>query len=414
MSHAEEIESAAPAPWSGVTLVDLFVSTANLNGQALAFAGFDCGGRVMRRTYAEAAQAVDNIVHRIDEIGLEPGSRVAVAMGASVEAPLAILAVLKAGMTPCLTPTWLPREALSEALRLLGARAIVSVGAVGDVRPAEALRAAAAMLPDGPRFLLAFGDRLPAGVTPLSDALIHSRDTGFVNAFENARPGPRPVLTLDLTPAGPIWATHAQEMLIASALGVVTRGDLGAADPILTTLAPLTLAGLATGLIPALLTGATLHLHGPFDAGGLLQQLSMMVRPHLVAPAALERGLHQAELLGGAALSSAVLVHRAPARLQQRERPRAKASPIIDVLALRETALLLGPRREDGAADVSLASLRVPDATDGALVTEARVERGRLQVRGEGVSGGSPETGWADPGLVAKLEGDRIVSLDPA
>lgn len=417
MRQAVEIESAAPAPWSGVTLVDLFVSTANLNGQALAFAEpLTSGGRVTRRTYAEAAETVDNLLQRIEEIGLDPGSRIALAMGGSVESPLALLAVLKAGMVPCLLPPWLPAGDLSKALGDSGAEAVVTVAALGALKPAEIMRAACAM-DDGPRFILAFGDRLPAGVVPLSDAMAQGGSSDFFNVFDASRSRPTPVLTLSRGPTGPLWIEHDQEALIARGLGVVTRANLGSAEAILSTLAPLSAAALATGLVPALLTGATLHLHGVFESAKLLDQLAMMSKPHLVAPAALERALLQADLLGGPAVSSTLLLHRPPARMDQRERARRQDSPVIDLLALGEKGLAIGQRDARGVPDLSCAPLRVPDSVDGALVLEMKLDQGRLLLRGEGVSGrppGSTALNWADAQLTARLDGDRLVAVEPS
>ncbi|WP_406858064.1 AMP-binding protein [Alsobacter sp. KACC 23698] len=420
MSHAIDIESAATAPWSGVTLVDLFQGSANLNGQALAFAEpVTSGGRITRRTYAEAAATIDGLVHRLEEIGLARGSRILVALGGTIEAPLALLAILKAGYVPCLLPVWLQPETLLEALQASGAKAIVTVGALGRLRPAEIMRAAAAA-PDGPRYVLAFGDRLPAGVIPLSDTLIRSVDTGFHIPFDAPDGAPAPILTLDVRPSGARWIEHDQEALAAAALGMVTQCGLGSAEPILSTLAPVSAAALCTGLIPALLTGATLHLHGVFDAATLLLQLGMMVKPHLVAPAGLEQSLQQAGLLGTETLSSTVLLHRPPARLDQRDRLRRRESPVIDAVALGEHAMLLGARTSEGLPGLALDAVRLPDEPDGALILEARAGPGeRIEVRGAAVSGfedGGARTGlaWIPTGHAVRAERGRILQVDPA
>jgi hypothetical protein len=402
------------APWSGVTLADLFASTVQLASQAQAFAeaptAKDPGGRSL--TFAAAAAMIEGIVASIEELGLEPGSPILVAMPPVIEAPLAILSVLQAGHIPCLVPVTLEQDDLRDAMATSMATAAITAASIGTLRPADRVRSAASGL-DGPRFVLGFGEGLPAGVIPLDNSMAFGR-TSWVRALPSfATTTPKPILTLGGRPHDREWMRQDQEGLVASALQLVLRASMASGEPILSTLAPCTAASLATGLVPALLTGGALHLSGLFSAGRFLDQLASVPRPHLVAPAALETALSEAGITGSDRVASTLLLHRPPARLDIRDAPRDTRSPVIDGLALGERGLIVARRGASGRPALTLGETRVPAEPDGALVLAARPGRlMQVEVAGAAVGIGVGETprdgdtDWYDTGIALRCDDD--------
>jgi hypothetical protein len=402
------------APWSGVTLADLFASTVQLASQAQAFAeaptAKEPGGRSL--TFAAAAARIDSIVASIEELALEPGSPILLAMPPVIEAPLAILAVLQAGHIPCLVPVTLEQDDLRDALVTSLAAAAITAASIGTLRPADRVRSAAAGV-DGPRFVLGFGEGLPAGVIPLDNATGHGR-TAWVRALPSfAATATPPILTLGGRPRDREWMRQDQEGLVASALQLVLRASMASGEPILSTLAPCTAASLATGLVPALLTGGALHLGGLFSASRFLDQLAEVPRPHLVAPAALETALSEAGIAGSDRVASTLFLHRPPARLDTRDPLRDTRSPVIDGLALGERGLIVARRDSSGRPALGLGETRVPDEPDGALVLAARPGRMmQVEVAGAAVGIGVGETprdgdtDWYDTGIALRCDDD--------
>jgi hypothetical protein len=62
-------------------------------------------------------------------------------------------------------------------------------------------------------------------------------------------------------------------------------------NPVFTTLAPVRFATLAAGPYAALLAGAPLYLHAPFDARSFVSEFEACGPAHLVAPRALAEAL---------------------------------------------------------------------------------------------------------------------------
>ena len=63
--------------------------------------------------------------------------------------------------------------------------------------------------------------------------------------------------------------------------------QIGRVTPILSTLAPVSCAGFVAGPCAALLSGATLYLHGPFAEEDFLAARNQTESAHLVLPVAL-------------------------------------------------------------------------------------------------------------------------------
>lgn len=417
MSEAQDF--GAPAgrapPWAGVTLVDLFASAVQLNGAAIAYREAPvAGGPGRSRTYGEANESVERLRLRIEDLGLQRGSVVVVCLPAAIEAPLTLLALLRAGLTPCLVPPTAGEAELARIFQAASAQAAITCAQVGSLRPADVLRAAAVSA-GGPRYVLGFGERLPAGVIPLSDDGGEVRETSARDAPPAGRSGGPSVLTVELAAEGPSLYVHDQEALVSLALSWVLAVGAGTADTVLTTLSPMTQAGLVPALAP-LLVGGTLALQPVFTGEDFLACVSDLRQPHLVAPGALVEGLHKAGLLGGAGVASTTLLHRPPLRLAGGPSPQGAESPVIDMLALGERTLLLARRDLDGRPTLSLAEARIPEE-DGGLVLACRQDGAlRISVSGASVAAKLNErmpdrdTDWALTPFIASLDKDGLIA----
>ncbi|TXM95336.1 hypothetical protein FV219_18130 [Methylobacterium sp. WL122] len=107
-------------------------------------------------------------------------------------------------------------------------------------------------------------------------------------------------------------------------------------DRILTLLPPSDLRGLVTGLGAALAAGVDLETMPVFDGPALIENLAQPRPTHLVAPAFLEQALDALPT----ATRSVVLARRAPGSVPPHAADRAAGSPVLDVLAFDEDAVL--------------------------------------------------------------------------
>lgn len=394
MSGAQGFESNAerPPPWSGVALLDLFASTVQLNASAVAFAdtGLKPGGARRRLTYAQASEVLDRLRQRLDDLALPRKAVVLIALGTSVEAPLCVLATLKAGLLPCLVPAATQQDDIAAIIAASGAQAAIACGALGDVRPVERVRAAAA-LAGGLRYVLGFGERLPAGVIDLAEVFSENREAAMREPPAPVRAATLSVMTVEVGPGAPAVFVHDQESLVSLALELVLRTGMASGDTVFSTLSPMTQVGLAVGMAP-LLIGGSLLLQPLFSSDVLLDAIASARRPHLVAPAALEEPLAEAGLLGGSALASTILLHRPPVRFGPAVQRRSVREPVVDLLALGERATLMSRRGADGRPALTLGEARVPEE-DGALVLACRQDPSlRLSVSGACVASRLNET----------------------
>lgn len=359
-------------------------------------------------TYADAEMRVARLGALLGALGLAAASSVGIVLPNGREALLGVLACQRAGLRPCLMSPALSREELTSAVAAVGAEVVITATRIGELRPAEMLCEVAASF-FGLRFLCAFGDDVPDGVIPIDPAL-----TEWEAAAEPPQ-GHSSVATLDKVGdrLAPVW--RETEALVAAALPLVLAARIAPGARLISLMAPDTLAGLATGFAAALASGAALNTHAVFDSEALLRDITEGPAAHLVAPAWIEPLLRQAGLMRR--LKSLILVHRPPASLM--EIPAAPV-PVIDAVALGETALLVGARDAKG-----LPSISVGAASAAAMpMTEFRIDRlGAIEVRGRAVAGTplgplarsagaeAGGDGWVRTRFTAECTGPRLTAV---
>lgn len=414
-------DTAGPDPRPEPTIDEIFRRLVARRPDDIALV--DCadkprvtGERARRLTFAEADRAVAAIAEQLGHGGLTAGSVVALQMANTVEFPLALLAILRAGMVAAPLPQLWRQADLVDALNRIGARGFVCAGTIDGIDHGGIAMSAAAEV-FSIRHVCGFGANIPDGVTPLDiDAAATSpRSSPFEGDARRAA-----IVTFDLTAHGrrAVPRNHAQ--LIAGALAISLECGHAAGGAILSTLAPSSFATLGATFVMWLLRGATLVLHQPFDEDVLKATLRDEAIDTLVVPAPVAARLADGGLLADAAALRAVIgLWRNPEQVAA-SAPWAGPSAMTDVYAFGEIGLFAARRMPDGRpAPITTGPHGAPRASNRApIVGEALLTpEGRLALRGPmvpliayaatGHAGGERDRGepiFADTGYGARVD----------
>lgn len=383
------------------TLDDMFSRVCARTPDAVALADSSHretlgAGKPLTLSYAEADRIVGAIAARLRSLGLTTDAVVALQMPTSVEAVLAFLGVLRAGLIAMPLPLLWRRGDVAAALARVGAKGIVAGGSAGDADLATiALEAAADTF--SVRAVCGFGTfgaALPDGLVPLDPLLAgtHEPDGALCPVIE------RPVnpaahvaaVTFEASEIGPIAVGRSHVELLAAGLTVALEARLEPDEALVTTMHPGSLAGLACAIVPWLMRGGTLGLHMPFDADALGDQIAALDARAVAVPGPLAERFRDAGIFARADNLAAVLaVWRAPERLAgsadwPADDPKTRAR-LVDLSVFGETGLLAARRGADGRpAPIGAGPVTAPRATRGAaLVAEiTRTDHGTLAMRG--------------------------------
>jgi acyl-CoA synthetase (AMP-forming)/AMP-acid ligase II len=227
-------------------------------------------GNARAWTYRETDAAADALAAFFVGRGLAPGDVIAAQLPNFALAPLTILAAWRAGLAVALLPMLWRGYEIARACAEIGPKALIGVSCFGAETPIETLAAVAAGQPSI-RFVLGSGPHLPGGIASLDEALSGNPEPGMVEA--PAMTGPALITFTARAGASVIAVERSEEELLAQGAMTVLALDLDGGDVILNPY-PLTgPAGLALGLMPWLVSGATLAQHHPFDYGTFVEQV---------------------------------------------------------------------------------------------------------------------------------------------
>jgi acyl-CoA synthetase (AMP-forming)/AMP-acid ligase II len=374
--------SRARATLEAFGLDALLSGAARLRAARAALSWSGDGATRGSLSFGEWDRAASVVAGALAACGLEPGERVLI-LGAADPATLELIfGAARAGLDVALAPIGDRPDWIAERARAVAAVALLAPGAVGAARPSADLALAAARC-DTLRLAAIWGatDAPHDGVLALHEvepAPLGRRETKgalFTFADDPARP-----------------QRHRQDRLAAAAFDLMHRARLGAARPIVTTIAPVRHAGLVAGPLAALAAGATLHLHAPFAFERLRAALVETGPAFLIAPAAI--GAAMAERLGPDALCGLGLLTDAP------DAPaatvRAPAPPIVDLWRWGESALAASPRDAQGRPDPGPTQPHAFPLDDDvvAAIEWRRSEDGGWELRGAACAHGDV---WARP-----------------
>lgn len=231
--------------------------------------------------YAALEQAVARLAAHFERLGLAPGDYVAMQMPNLSEAYIALLALLRARLVPCLMPLAWGSGEIDRALERLKPAALLGCGSFEAVDHSLLLRDAAARHMSV-RHVWGIGHRLADGVDDLSPR------------FDEPSPAPTSVgssastglndlaLVTFIDPATCVPHSHGQ--MLASGLLQVMETGLAGSDRLLSAYPLSSLVGLSAFAYPWLITGASLLLHHPFDKALLRRQLTAGEVNYFAAP----------------------------------------------------------------------------------------------------------------------------------
>jgi hypothetical protein len=419
------------APPVRATLDDLFRRCAAERPDALALIDPPdrpsfTDGPVRRLTYAQADRAISALAARLRGFGLPTDSVVAIQLPNTVESVIALLAVLRAGLIAAPLPLLWRHGDAAAALGRVAARALIGCQRIGDTLHGD-LAMHIAMETFTIRFLCGFGENLPDGVVPIDDIFSGGGEPPAIERY--AEPSDHIALvTFDITADGilPVARSHAE--LIAGGLAVHLETRIEAEANLLGALALASFAGIATTLVPWLLTGGTLVLHHPFAPAVFAGQRIDEQCGVAVLPGPMVMRLAEAGLIGGADDPAIVAVWRAPERLAAS--PAWPGGMLVDVPVFGEIGLVATRRGADGRpCGIASGRLVLPrGAPQGLHVLDiARTPQGTLALAGPMVPHGAfpPGTerngapklkmadGGIDTGYACRLDRDtKLLTID--
>ena len=419
------------------TLDDLFRRAGVRHADKLALAdppnrAAFTDGAPRRLTYAEADRAISALAARLRGLGLQADMVVALQLPNTVESIIALLGVLRAGMIAAPLPLLWRRQEMTAALKIVGAKAIISCARIRSAAQSTSLadlatQVAAELFPI--RWVCAFGDAVPDGVVPLDDIFVQGH-ADFVQP--PARPGNAAahvaVVTFDMGADGLRAVARHHAALIAGGLGPYLESG-GTQDASTLSTIPLgSFAGLALTLMPWLLGGGTMNLHHAFDPKIFAAQCSEQNGGTVVVPGPALASLAQA--IGEPA--NILALWRSPERVANVATWRG-AAKLIDVASFGEVALIAAARGADGLPrPIPYGSIGAPrDAAGAVMVVEAlRSAAGTLVLRGPMVPGNAfppgaetgpdphfavDDLGFVDSGYPCRLESDsQTLAIDSA
>lgn len=328
------------------TLDALFRRAAAVHGESLALAdppnrAAVAGGAPRRLSYFEADKAIASLAAQLRGLGLSGDDLVALQMPNTVENVLVLLAIWRAGLIAVPLPLLWRRAEMVTALRRLGIKALI----VPSAQSALAMAVAAEVFPI--KHVLGFGDDLPDGMIALNET---GADGGVEASYERGEHVA--LVTWDLAAAGLVPVARSHTQAIAGGIATVRAGAVGARSAILTTLLGGSFAGLATGLIPWLITGGRLHLHHPFDAGALAAQLADDGCDTLAVPGVLLPLLAKAGL--PPRIEAVLALWRAPERFAHAPPWLSQATLVADIRVFGEAGFIAARRDAEGKPSLAL------------------------------------------------------------
>lgn len=376
-------------------------------------------GSPRRLTWAQLNAQADLLARCLTGLGLERDSVVAVQLSNTVESIIALLGIMRAGMIAALMPLAWRQQEVSWALGRTGAKAAITMVRAGPVAHAGVV-SRAALDNFGLRFICAFGRGAPDGVLALDEAFKDDSWPELGPETREGNPGDQvAVITFDATANGfvPIPRTH--NGLIVAGLAHLVETRIEAGDAIATTLPISSIAGLATGLMTSLLSGARLFLHQSFNAQVFIGSIATVKATHAVLPGIV------ADSLGNSRLPYPPLRGMTAVRRDPCEVPVSTLAALnrTEIVSYGEIGLVA---RGSGEAVGSLSAGLVPvsrAAPEGMVLAETRLgPDGSLTLRGPvapaGEFPGRQKTdaalpidpdGYVDSGWKARSDGERLL-----
>ena len=352
-----------------VALDALFRRNAMLRGDLVALRDLDG----ISLTYGEVSNAVANLAEQIATLGLPPKSVVALLLPNGRELVVALLAVMRSGHVAVPMPVAWRKSDVARACREAEAGALITTANYSAEKlPEFAAEVATEVFELS--FPCAFGSPLPDGLLPLSFNAESEPLLSKAVLSDSAAPG---IGTLQSSSSGVSFVLHNDDELLAAGLGAMLAGDIRGGDTIVSAISFATFAGIASALVPWLLSSGTLVLLPGLPVKGEIQ---FDKNTHLIATAG-SLALRCAAVTP--TLASAFAVHFAGTE-PLTAFPALNAKALVDVIALGEIAVIALPRAERGVtAALPLGAIHAGNTGAGSpVIVETSVNNARIHVRG--------------------------------
>jgi mycobactin salicyl-AMP ligase len=370
-------------------------------------------GPARRYRFGEADVAIDALAACFIDLGLKPGDRIAIQLPNIAEQVLSLLAAWRAGLTAVMLPMLWRRREIGIAADLLEPKALLGVGQFAGGYMSEML-CDVAVTQLSIRYVLGFGDNLADGVASLDELLqannpppvqVAARETPSLVTF-TARVG---------TPLAPLF--REEDTLIAQGRMSAQALSLQSYDVLLNPYPLSGAVGLGLGLMPWLVSGATLVQHQPFDYGNFVRQIKEQEATMLAAPSPVLAELHDDGVFADPAcyLRAAARVWSMPELAGSNQDLNCGKLPVFDVCPVGDLVSIVRK-----SSPLTLGKMQLGD--DGGLFVETRVDASNeLSLRGPSIPHGAPDgplakrdSGFVGTGLRATDDtGALKISCDP-
>ena len=254
--------------WGRVTLDGLFRKAAEANPDRLAMVDAPdraewTGGAPRSLTYAEAEAEIDRLAGFFAAVGLATDHIIGMHAPNTVDAVIAFLASLRAGLIASPLPLHWRQKDVLEAMNRLGAKGLVAADRLETRDTGFAARDVAAEL-FSLRFVFGLGKDVPDGLIDLGPMLAEMGDgltAPALNRSEAADHTATITWSRNGMAATPVTRSHNQWI----AAGFMPYLETGIEDgaQLIVPYALSGLTGLGAGLVPWLLSCGNLHLHHP-------------------------------------------------------------------------------------------------------------------------------------------------------
>ncbi len=335
-----------------------------------------------RLTFAAADREINALTAHFIDMGLPPGSVIALQLPNTVEFVLTLLAAHRAGLVAALLPQLWRQHDLTTALNRTGARAIITSSRIDGVSHADLIMNAAAEA-FSIRYVGGFGNDLPEGMIPLDHVLAGP----FIEPLPptpDARSAA--IITFDITTDGFRAVPRTHLNLISGGLAVFLESGIPQGASMMSALMPTSFGHLASSLVTWLLSGGVLSLHHPFDSAVLEREIIDGGCDVLLAPAPFAQRLAEDGLLDRAPMLKHVVgLWRTPEQVESSAAWPAMQADFTDVYLFGEAGLFGAIRSTDGLPATILPGPHgAPRATTGnAIAGETLLTpRGTLGLRG--------------------------------
>jgi non-ribosomal peptide synthetase component E (peptide arylation enzyme) len=393
--------------WSRVTLDQVFRKGLLATPDDIVFR--DVGSAAVpgigaALTFAEAERRIEGLAAFFAGLGLKPDMVIGIHLPACADATVIALAAIRAGLVVCPLPLHWTRAEIEAAVQAAAIRGIVTASEVEEDPSGELIRDVAAET-FAIRFVFAVGRGMPDGLIDLADVLAEVDSLG--PAPEILRRGSAAdhvallsfaVSTDDKLLVVPFSHNH----IVATALAHVLEAGIDRSETLLSTMHPASLAGLAGGVVTALVGGGSVAFHHPTSLAGLVEAVVACEADRVVLPAPF-----------GPALAAACGAPVALSLVSSGQEPTApvpvdSALQVVDLTTLCGLCLLPRARDVDGAPAALPAGPGVVPSHSGAgpVMYETRVkprvragDRRPTGTAGELILSGAliPDAPWPEP-----------------